>query len=140
MGRRGPAPLPNAQRVATHADRRLDAPADQGVPPPPADRTWHPQALLWYLSLTDTPQAATYTKSEWGHAHTSAALMSAAMRSGDYRAAAAILESAGQRLLATRAARLAAHLDIDEAAPRERAEVIDLPSNDQLRERTFGGA
>ena len=140
MGRRGPLPLPNAERVATHADRRLDAPSDQGVEAPPEDPTWHPQAQVWFLSLIDTPQSATYTRADWGHAHTAAAILSAAFTSGDLRTAVAIVESAGQRLMTTRPARLAAHLDVDEIAPAESADVVDLPTNADLRARVFGGA
>lgn len=135
MGRRGPLPLPNADRLDHHTDRELDtAAAGPRIDPPPADERWHPQAQIWYLSLAETPQAGEYTRADWGHAHTSAAILSGALWCGDMKTAQATIESAAKQLMTTRPARLAAHLDVVDAEP---AEILDLPTNDQLRQRTF---
>ena len=139
MGRRGPLPLPNADRLAPHADRELDcAPAGPQIDPPPVDQSWHSQAQVWYLALAETPQAAEYTRADWGYAHTSAAILSGALYTGDLRTAAAVVESAARQLMTTRPARLAARLDVVDATVD--AEVLDLPTNDQLRRRVFGSA
>lgn len=141
MGARGPKPLPNSRRTAPHASRALDRPEATGVEPPPEDPTWHPQAQVWFLSLAGTPQAGSYTAADWGHAHTTAAILSGALRAGDWRTAAAVVDAAGQRLMTTRPARLAARLDTDaQPAAADEAPVIDLPTNDQLRARAFGAA
>ena len=147
MGRRGPPPKPNAQRTATHAARGLAPPPPPGdaVAPPPEDPGWHPEARVWFLSLAGTPQSAAYTRSDWGHAHAAAAILSAALLAGDLRTALGVLDSAGRRLMTTRDTRLSAHLDVDDgptgepAAPRP-GDVIDLPTTDELRARIFGGA
>lgn len=139
MGLRGPLPLPNSARLAPHAGRMLDtAPAGPRIDPPPAADGWHDQAKLWFGSLAGTPQAAEYTAADWGHAHTCAAILSTALQAGDMRTAAAVLESAARQLMVTRPARLAARLDIADGA--EPAEVLDLPTNEQLRRRLFGDA
>ena len=136
MVRRGPLPVPNSERLHPHTSRQLDTPAAAPkIEAPPVDPNWHPQAQVWYLGLDDTPQAGEYTRADWGHAHTAAAIMSGCFWTGDYRTAAAVLETAGQRLMTTRPARLAARLDIDDDS--EPGDVIDLPTNDQLRARTF---
>lgn len=145
MGRRGPAPLPNGQRVATHASRQLDAPEQLGVDAPPEDTTWHPQAQVWYLSLAGTPQADGYTRADWGTAHTYAAALSGAMKANDWRTVGSILNDAARHLGTTRIARLQSHLDIDDdtpavAAAGAEADVVDLATNAELRERTFGTA
>ena len=138
MGRRGPLPLANADRLAPHADRQLDtAAAGPQIEPPPEDPTWHPQATVWYLSLAGTPQACEYTRADWGHAHTTAAILSGALYRGDMSTAAAVLDGAAKQLMTTRPARLAARLDLDDTTT-DGAEVLDLPTNDQLRRRVFG--
>ena len=137
----GRLPVPNSERIATHASRRLDhPPAQPTTGAPPVDASWHPRAQVWFLSLVETPQASTYTRADWGHAYMAAGIMSDALRSGDLRTAAAVLESAGQRLMTTRPARLAARLDVDELSDQPVGEVLDLPTNDQLRAKYFGEA
>ena len=141
MGLRGPPPLPNSQRVATHAARELPTPSDHGAQPLAEDPTWHDVAKIWYRSHVDTPQAAAYTASDWGFAWTEALCLSEAAKAGDYRAVHAIQLDADQRLMTTRRARLASHLDIDDEATGDRADVVALqPSNEELRQRVFGGA
>lgn len=142
MGRRGPLPVPNSERLAPHAARQLDTapPAGPKIEPPPVDETWHPRVQVWFMSLADTPQAAHYTRADWGHAVMAAGIMSDALAIGDVRTAAATLESASKHLLTTRPARLAARLDLDEVIERPAGEVLELPTNEQLRERTFGTA
>ena len=139
MARRGPLPLPNSSRLDTQTSRRLDQPpaTADAIEAPPVDDTWHARAQVWFLSLVETPQAAAYTRADWGHAYMAAGLMSDALRSGDLRCAAAVLESAGQRLMTTRPARLAARLDVDEG-DRPAGEVLDLPTDVQLRAKYFG--
>ena len=137
MGRRGPLPVPNSERLSPHATRELDAPTGPKIEPPPIDPSWHPQAQMWFLSLAETPQAGEYTRADWGHAHTAAAILSGCFYSGDHRTAAVVLEAAGQRLMTTRPARLAARLDVESDGGGV-GEVIDLPTNEQLRERIFG--
>lgn len=138
MGLRGPKPLPNADRLAPHADRQLDTVAADAprIDPPPEDPSWYPTARVWFASLADTPQAAEYTRAEWGYAYTSAALISASFYSGDYPTALATLDAAARQLMMTRPARLAARLEVETAD--EPGEVLDLPTNEQLRARVFG--
>lgn len=145
MGRRGPAPLPNGQRVATHANRQLDTPDQFGVAAPPEDTTWHPQAQVWYLSLAGTPQAEGYTRADWGTAHTYAAALSGAMKANDWRTVGQTLDAAARHLGTTRIARLASRLDVEDdtaataaAAVAAEGEVVDMASNAELRARAFG--
>ena len=130
-------PLPNSERIATHASRELDAPPATAIEAPPVDPSWHPQAQVWFLGLVGTPQACAYTRADWGHAHTSAAILSGCFWIGDYRTAAVVLETAAKQLMTTRPARLAARLDIEESTSGL-GEVIDLPTDGQLRDRAFG--
>ena len=139
MGARGPKPMPNADRLAPHAGRQLDAvPASAPVvDSPPADGAWHPEVQVWFESLARSPQAAEYTRADWGHASASAAIMSGAMIDGDWATAHRVLADTARALMTTRPARLAARLDIDERAP---APVVELPTNDQIRQRLYGDA
>lgn len=139
MGRRGPLPLPNSERVATHASRQLDAPDAVGVAAPPVHPTWHPEAKVWFKGLIGTPQSRSYTTADWVVARAFAAALSGAHTAGDYIAIAKIVVDAAGALMLTRSARLAARLDIDEPAEATTtADVVDLPSNAELRARTFG--
>ena len=130
-------PLPNSERIATHAARGLDTPTGTAIEAPPVDPSWHPQAQVWFLGLVGTPQACSYTRADWSHAHTAAAILSGCFHTGDFRTAAATLETAAKQLMTTRPARLAARLDIEEATSGL-GEVIELPTDGQLRDRSFG--
>ena len=133
MGLRGPAPLPNSVRLDGHSDRMLDAPAEVGADPIPADETWHPSAAVWYRSLARAAQAGEYTDADWGLAWAMADLASAMIDDGDHRGAASVLSAAAVPLMMTRPARLAARLDLD--AGRSAAVVVDLPTDAQLASR-----
>ena len=103
--------------------------------PPPTVEGWHPQARSWFDSLRETPQSAMYTRSDWGFAQMCAGVLSEAWRDRDWRAVQRVMEMADRRLMMTHPTRLAGRLDLE--AGRD-ADVIELPSVEQLRERAFG--
>ncbi|MYD84853.1 MAG: hypothetical protein F4Y14_00865 [Acidobacteria bacterium] len=137
MGRRGPKPKTNDQRLAPHASRELDTVAAEQVAQPPVNSGWADEAIEWYEGLALAPQAAEYTMSDWLEAKQGALALSRAVLLNDpvwFREWSKIAD----KLLTTRPSRLAARLDLDYATPTPDAEVVDLPTDEQLAQRMFG--
>ena len=132
MGRRGPLPVPNGERLSPDRSRTLDTVPAGAVAALPEDVSWHPEARLWFGALGDAPQCGEYTAADWAVAHAAAAFLSHGLRTGDARWVA-MWERMQDRLLTTRPARLAARLDVVSEAPA--AEVLDLPTDAQLAAR-----
>ena len=67
MAKPGPLPKHNAVRVNQHSSRQNTVIRVSGKPikPPPADRSWHKRAKLWYRRLRHDAQAALYEPSDW---------------------------------------------------------------------------
>ena len=105
---------------------------------PPINEGWAPEAIEWFEGLAETPHAAEYTTSDWLDAKQGALALSRAVLLNDpawFREWRAIAD----QLMTTRPARLAARLDLDEQpAPAVGADVIDLPTDEQLAARGFG--
>lgn len=78
MGTRGPLPKRSDQRRRRNSPTPDKAPtgAPGAVHAPPADKTWHPVAKRWYLSLAKSGQAKFYEPSDWATAQIIAESMS----------------------------------------------------------------
>jgi hypothetical protein len=68
MGKRGPAPKAEADRLRQNADYKPSTYVQAGEivePPHKADETWHPQAIAIYESYSRSAQAHLFEESDW---------------------------------------------------------------------------
>jgi hypothetical protein len=124
----GPIPKRSDQRRRANKPEGGDvtqAPAGPAPTPHAADETWHPIAIEWFNSLTESGQSKFYEASDWAAARYVAEAMSRNLNSGERFSAVlfAAVMAGMTELLTTEGARRRARLELERGTQPEKASV-----------------
>lgn len=143
MGERGPIPKRSDQRRRRNKDGGEVTTAPSGVPArldaPAPGESWHPAALQWYESLSQSGQAVFYEPSDWAQAWVWAELLSRQMHAEAPSAGMVTAWASGAtELLTTEGARRRARLELERAGSADEDEDAAVTALDEYRQRFSG--
>lgn len=93
MAGRGPAPKPAAKRARRNADpvpSTVLAFVKAEAPELPSDRDWHPQTIEWWEAWKRSPQASSFTETDWSYLKDTALMHDAMWAKGQWTLAAEV--------------------------------------------------
>ena len=138
MGTRGPVPKRSSERRRRNKDSQVESVVYVGsVEVPPAEGHWHPIAVGWYESLSESGQSQFFEPSDWAQARFVAEAMTKNLESSRFSSELFKAILAGMAdLLTSEAARRRVRLEIERQLD-EPGEVTDL---DEFKRRLKSGS
>src|SRR5690554_3147614 len=138
MGTRGPVPKRSSERRRRNKDSQVESVVYVGsVEVPPAEGNWHPIAVGWYESLSESGQSQFFEPSDWAQARFVAEAMTKNLESSRFSSELFKAILAGMaNLLTSEAARRRVRLEIEWQVESD-GEVTDL---DEFKRRLAAGS